>query len=457
MGDNVSNMNFTADITATLSWVDENGDPAPHPPKVVIVEESASLGWSADGNEMLAFGSASNGVGSGYQEYSTPPIWYAGGSSGPPRFTVKDGSSGTITCTATLSGSVNASGSDPNLSRAITYTGGGYSVKPHNVILSLGGVTRDADGNDNVLVGQGVTGSLSAGAATLTDHNWSVPGDTFASFDIGPDQSWGRARDVRDDEYGKPNPHWYWRKEEDSPVTVSCTARATINGHNVGTVTAEREVTILAPYYGFGPNAGPISYSPGQTNVHAGAPDFNVVPGMKFTGAVGTPALFRNAGAGEWTFTQLCNLSRLWFVWYLGALVPRAENTEGAFWLDAEFTYPGITYPANSTAGDPTPQNDDDSPQHTFTSYQEVQFAINDLFKMYMMYRPPDSGGGSQWVPLHKFEWGWTADGSRQVGGVWAPDPPAGSVSSGSSERCTEHPRWSNIYEDLPELKAYKR
>ena len=133
-----------------------------------------------------------------------------------------------VTCSpsASVSGPTNLAGS------ATGYASVYYSVSVTPVLLTLSGTTKDASGKDNILIGQGCSGSLSAGPATLSNFQWTVPGDTFASFEVASTASshYGRVHPVDASEYQKPNPHWFWKKGGDfgSPQTVSCTAHASI-------------------------------------------------------------------------------------------------------------------------------------------------------------------------------------------------------------------------------------
>jgi hypothetical protein len=56
------------------------------------------------------------------------------------------------------------------------------------VLLSVDGTTRNtADGSLNVMIGQGCTASVSAGQYTLSNHNWTIGGNIFKSYEAhGP-------------------------------------------------------------------------------------------------------------------------------------------------------------------------------------------------------------------------------------------------------------------------------
>lgn len=168
------------------------------------------------------------------------------------------------------------------------------------------------------------------------------------------------------------------------------------------------------------------------------------VPGMRFIGAVGTPAMFCNSGdPGSWLFVQLANIYEREY--YRSTFVP-LTNSSGGLALDNGWPYtPG--WPADNLANSEysTPQDTSDSPDLTLEDNVN-QFIINDSFQMYMMYIPP--GNNSQYVPLHKLVWEWNTPGSLPYDdGPW-PDGAYGTVTVDSDARCTVHPSWTTKYDN---------
>lgn len=284
----------------------------------------------------------------------------------------------------------------------------------------------------------------------------------FNSFVVAGDQSYGYVHNIFGDEYEKPNPHWRWSKDE--TVTVSCTAQASVNDQVIGTVSGQKQVQILAPDYLFKPSSGPVSV--GSINpLGAGGPWYSLYaggtangsggwdpPGAHNGGRVSTPNLFRSTGAGIWQFVQLISPGR-WEYWYdsLGISHMSALNYDGQQLLDNQWPYSygdSPPYPADSVDQSPDPNTPtywmEDSPWSQLDD-SAYRYRVDESFVDYMMYLPPDSGYGSQWVPLHLYTWKWQADVSRF--GTWAlgwtPHPP-GYTFNLSSARCTTHPQWSN-------------
>lgn len=66
---------------------------------------------------------------------------------------------------------------------------------------------------------------------------------------------------------------------------------------------------------------------------------------------------------------------------------------------------------------------------------------------MYMMYQPPDTGVGVQWVPLQLVTWRWQTSGSKSVtSSLFSPDPPNGSVTADSPIPFPGFPNWIDFF-----------
>ena len=289
----------------------------------------------------------------------------------------------------------------------------------------------------------------------------------FQNFVVAPDQSSAQANPVSPSAWSTPSPLWHWIRDE--TVTVSAQADASINGVVVGRVSAQKQVKIWAPDYLFKPLSGPVSIDnrQGYLELYAGGPHTGTLgsggwdpPGTKNGGRVSTPNLFRLAstgttGTGSWEFGQIISPGR-WLYHYDNTQplpIVSPLNWNGFTALDNTWPYPAsygsasTPWPADSVDQSPQPNTPsywmDDSPGNGITDlyYREK---VDESFNDFMMYLPPDSGYGSEWVPLHLFIWKWQADVS-QVGTSWStgwtPNPP-GYTSNISSARCTTHPQW---------------
>lgn len=192
---------------------------------------------------------------------------------------------------------------------------------------------------------------------------------------------------------------------------------------------------VWLPYYSMGANVGPVGIY--GDILRAGGPTLDP-PGIRFVGAVGTPALFQPIGVGKWEFVQLCNLLHQQWSWF--SPLPNTSSTGGSFWLDNQCPY-DTPSSAGSTANNPLSDETSDSPQMTLFSWA-VHAKAQDSFQMFMLYLPP--GFDVQWAPLARLDWQWNADASKS-GSLWTPNPP-GAVTANGSSRCTVHPTWTSVY-----------
>lgn len=436
----------------------------------MVVKETCNVSASANaaGASPTTTAHADNGLGDPEIPGGDNLSSASASSSGTRYKVVSPGLDGSVrlTCSASASASANAGYPRYSLTSGLNVS---YWALVYPVRVGLAGTTQDANYADNILIGQGCSADLVAPLATLTNHQWTVPGETFASFNVDPFWEWGHADPVPASDWTSANPHWFWRKDE--AVTVSCTAQASVNGVVIGNVTGERRVTVWAPYYIFKNTAGPVTVGDRGSGLelYAGGPGgggFWQPPGMNFGGRVGTPDLFRYAGVGQWQFVQIIYPNRWMYKRDLafGTLVPYPMNRNGAKALDVHYPYadpttglagrnsPPPPWPADSVEQDPAPNTPtywaEDSPGHSLSDDYE-RSRVDESFDDFMMYLPPDAGQGQHvdWVPLHLFQWKWQADVSRTGAtwlGGWAPNPP-GAVSDKSSQRWTVHPDWTQI------------
>ena len=101
-----------------------------------------------------------------------------------------------------------------------------------------------ANGQDNILIGQGVQASLATDApVSFSNYSWSTNDTyTFASFDMASDQTWSHMTACNPAIWSSATPSWFWYVEGDGTVTSSATANVTATGQNLGTVNANRPV-----------------------------------------------------------------------------------------------------------------------------------------------------------------------------------------------------------------------
>jgi hypothetical protein len=407
-----------------MEWVNSDGTPAANPAKTVITKTSSGASWYG------ASGNSSNGLGTPHVPTSSP---YGGSSSGD-KYEAKDGSSGLIQYDVTVNASVSVEGAVGGYSYGVST---GVSATPYPVTVYLVG-SIPQNGVENALIGQGITGNLNTPpftASAQTGHAWSVGGDTFQSWTVKPDQTKATLV-IGSGLLNQPTFHCYWKDE--TTTTVSCTATFSTPSGPLS-VTGEQKLRVWMPYYFYGYNVGSVGAS--TTSV------FTQGPGMKFTGAVGTPTFFQPLGVGKWTFVQLVTF--LYQEWSPISPVPGTLTTGSDFQLDNIWPYPFDDppyYPANSVT--PTPpqtgpnpaylHSTEDSPEYDFDSWARYVKGKGQ-WEMYMMYLPP--GFDVQWVPLAKLYWQW--DFNMSWGGSgWIPTSPGSVTAPSGVAHTTIHPQW---------------
>ena len=415
-------------ITATFTWQPDAATPNAPPPLSVIVEQDCAITSYISGG---VTGSIATGLG------------HSGGAGGVAPdtvYTVKNNPGLSFSISPPCAPSISL------VSVATSGTSGGtllYKASTLPVLLTLNGTTKDSSGLDNILIGQGCSGTLNAGPTTLSNFQWG-PGPVFDQFLVSSDQSQGYATFLSAAALTQPSPHWHYLQDSGAGTfRVTCSATASINGTAIGTVTGQDSVKVWVPYYYMSHNAGPTTVeqsTSGGPYDHISTGGFNLIPpGMTFVGAVGTPALFSNSGTGGWLFVQLINTSHR--QWSPVSPLPLTSGS-GGLALDAQWPYkPG--WPADSTSSASTPHHADDSPDlYLNNGYNE--FAIADIYQMYMMYVPP--GTDSQYVPLHKLTWEWNAQPvTIYEDGIW-PNGASGTVTLDSDVRWISHPTWAQKF-----------
>lgn len=441
----------SGDITVTFTWVP--GYANEPPPKTAIVEEAcvaqyaSSPGSSGTADNSLGdavvvtpVGTDQHGVSGTYS--GGDPIWHPW---------VKDHPGLSFSFVRAPSASVTTTGTPPGGSVGVSYQAITTPVR-----LTLSGPLTSNDGNYDVLVGQGVTGTLSVGSVVPASYSWTIPGNIFKDFAIASDQSTGTLTPFPGSDLTIPHPHWYWAEGNSTGAskTITCTAAVVVDGKNLS-VYDSRIVRVWEPYFEMSPHifSGVAYLSLAVDSCQTENPSTGD-PAISFEGGVGTPDLFASVqGYGQWLFAQLCNISRKNSSW--GSPLFTSITTSGQYWLDNTWGYAPDplweTWPADSTATVPDHQVTDDSPENGFIA-EEDEFKVNDKFKMYEMFLPP--GTDSRWVPLAVVQWKWTAHmaaGSLTGWPVAPGDPvPGSSVSITSSTTTSAHPTWTHVFFNSP-------
>jgi hypothetical protein len=361
-----------------------------------------------------------------------------------------------------------------------------YTVNAYPVTVIPSGAILGGTGNWNILVGQNCIPYLSIpglpSAITVGWPTWTVSGDTFTSFDIGSGQNTGQAIPFPNPNANisvnppPENPTFFWKDSNISgnPETISGWANLYTDAAGglspnpnvspsaeIGTVSASAQVQVWEPEeYTTPPSstpgtpaANPVLGTPGLVPTSAGSGTIesgtNGANGFSFAASVVTPSLFTAGGnsPGYWAWLQLVQVNEM----------QGSNGTQMASpVLDSSFPYatsgstangvPAAPYTASpSSAGNPVYNLFTDTPDFPYYGYQTAVVAA-DAFHLYVMYQPPDSGTGVNWVPLDVYAWAFNCDMTRpNVFSNWTPNPPGSVVYVGGTSN-PSYPSWSDKY-----------
>ena len=432
-------------ITATFTW--QPSYPGELPPSCAIVEQQCSAGAGCDGD---GTGSYDDGLG------DTGSVEEPGGNGfDGTLYTVKTSPGATFTVKCNPS-------ADSGPAYADVWAEVSYSAAAFPVIVSLGGTTSDASNNQNILVGQGCTASLSGIPAALLNntanpptYQWSVSGSTFQSWSVSSDASHTTEIDGSGP-LTNPTAHWYW-DDVKGAKTVTCTATVTppTGQGSSFSITATQNVNLAVPQTLESPTAGLV-----QINNHPPAVygtnyalylggNSSQPWGIIFTTQVQTPALFASQSSGLWNMVQ-CVSPNFWTTVYQSWEVPDPAN--GSSGLDTRYPfYPGSgsspSFPSGIAANNLIAQPYD-APGIGSLSNNIGRYRLQEGFKDYVMYLPP--GSDTQWVPVWLIDWGWHADDTAPITNG-QPDWSKASASSTDTAYLNSNaptllfPTWSSI------------
>ena len=441
-------------ITATFTW--QPTFPGDDPPASVIVREDCSASATLI-NPTSGQLSASNGMGDASVPNGTQQV-----NSGGSRYTVKSSPGGSFSVTVTPSASATAPalrGSVPSCSIWVSYLAFAFPM-----VVDPKGTTAPTPLNYNILIGQccvGNLGNLRDGSSgnpspgvSYSNFSWNASGATFKAYEAGgiaaTDRAWVVPLSATDKQ--KPDFKFYWSADSNSE-TMTCTATATDpQGRNIGTVQATAKVKVWAPYYGFRVTKGTVTVVPSTSTTVAYMRATG--PGCTWICKACPPDLFGDAkGKGKWHIIQKIR----WGRWRSINSQTYRASLNGLWGLDTSYPYKpddgNSIYQSDPTKGWPdnsVEESPSDSPGTALAGSPGIpdRVWVDENFIVYMMYQPVASNAGeSQWVPLHKFEWGWYGDANRPAGGwdIWATGVNCGAVTQFDDIRWRDHPTWTRV------------
>lgn len=316
---------------------------------------------------------------------------------------------------------------------------GGVAINTYPVTINLTGTTPDSSGNQNILVGQGCTASVSGIPDALLNntahppvYNWSVGGTTFQSWSAttpaNPNATPPTPANANASSYVPgPGPltnstaYWFWNDPTNKSETITCTLTLTPPAGQGAAfnITATKVVSVQIPQwdaYGVG----------GRMKVNANAPHQNgAITLYAGPGVVGGMSLNADCfsssplGNGTLALMQLITPSAS-YVNTTGVGVPGANHPipisgQG---LDGVGAYAwSSVQQGDPDVGNFTPYRANDSPSLPLMSYM-ASATVQHYFVDYLMYQPPDNGSGTQFVPLATFN--WSLNGSATNPGYWS-------------------------------------
>ncbi len=440
-------------IYASFKWQADAGYANSPTPAQVTVIQRCTASWTMGANSSGFSGQCNSGLSPGHGPTSG---MYEDAVSGiGPAVVSNPGQGFTISAcmpTASVSGITgNTNYQCSNGTVSFAYTAAA-------VTMNLAGTTPDANGIDNILVGQGATGSwnIPAPLQNNTTYKWSVSGTTFQSWTVNRDANNNPINTTYIDGPGvltNSTAHWYWNDlinandttpnatDRSATETASCTATVT-PPTGQGTpflITSTKSVSVQAPKWTATETGGYMQVNTGaplqngSVSLYAG-PTAGQAGGINFVATSTTPSLF---GKGSLELVQLVTPS-LSYTEYTGSMVPGLQHNDpenGKNGLDTHYPKGGPLYSEGSM-----PYQTNDSPSINVQFYNAGSAVMQHQFTDYLMYQPPgNADNGVQWVPQGTATWGTNGNATRPATGGWAGyaaqygSDAAGTVTAGTA------------------------
>ncbi len=322
----------------------------------------------------------------------------------------------------------------------------GISAYATPVVIGFGGASGDTATGYRIIVGQKFTASPVAGTATFTNMHWwptnpdNSPSLLYTQFEESATPPLGRADLLDPSLYGSTSlGPCYFAKP--STVKMFVAGEAILNGKFYD-VEARVMLSVVAPEWAFDSTLGADGAVVINADQTVALSSSTSPQAITWRVSVSGPALFMHVGEGRWHLQQVAVPDST--INYDGD-PPAHHPYNGSECLDGTLSYAprgdvGLGFPDDGTSPDPLPNGLSDLPLVGFSSGLR-SFSIADTFHMYLMYRPFDSGLGSEWVPLEVTDWTWDAGATRPNAG-WSLTPvPCGSLHK-TDKSWPPYPAW---------------
>jgi hypothetical protein len=437
-------------ITAIYTWT-PNG-PGDNPPASIIVAEDSVVGYqSLTGTLDPGLGSSTVTGGAGMTSTNTI---FSGGTlalnaqssiftqSQQMKYWVLSNPGNTLTFTCTPSATASMPTGYGSIQAAARY----FVTFNPPLAIALKGDTQDSSGNSNIVVGQKCTSSIvGIPAGSSATYQWSVtgPGPIYQSWNPGtlPTAGFSNATTLTET--------WWWDDMGPNPTTETVKCVVTVAGLPT---TLTRPVTVQVPTI----NNVNLSVGNYQINtlcygvggalfLYAGVATGGS-SGMNISATCKTPPspLFGN-GKGTLELVQIVTLNSSYTGYSGFPGVPGPTHLiplNGQSGLDNFDPYLANPY----TEGNTNPFSTNDSPGISLDG-SIGSATLQSSFADTLLYQPPDSGNGVQWVPRGTYSWGGTGTASQSTGS-W---PNTGTQSYGTLSLTTPftatnvYPTWTQV------------
>jgi hypothetical protein len=265
----------------------------------------------------------------------------------------------------------------------------------------------------------------------MSNIQWTVPGERVGNY--SQSSSTGTRTDLTATDLQGTNLEFYWIKGGSEVITVAATVRGSrLTAQVTQNVLAPTNVTMtsITGDVGVGPTGWP---GDPPTNLYYGK---SPKVGIQWTCTATAPA----GGDGEIAGTQLNNSDRKRTS---NAGVVESNDSGGSYMLDTTVPY-SSSVPI--TAGASATWSSNDSPSTPLTPNLSKK-SVNDLFRMYFMYKP--AGADSIWVNLMRLDWHWAGQTTRVgapggAGNNWTAAAGASSDKDPSGSATSELPTWTD-------------
>ena len=398
----------TGTATMTYTWVPTAGEP---PPATVYVQDTIQESVTISGNGSVT-GTATPATPVTITSYRAVQV------------------TGTtlVLTSSQMSTSYNATSSSGNFSIMLSLN---YSTLIYSPSITLTGTTPDANGNPNILVGQGCTAKLSGipgGTGWTTAYNWSVSGTKFQSWNVAYVAGISSTATVTTGlgAVNNSTAHWYWNDPIVNPQTanetVTCTATVTppAGQGNAFNITATKTVIVQAPAWqaiGRGGYMQVNALANGDSNPELWAgptpamKTLNEPVGMFWQAIVTTPTV-PAFGTGSLQLIQIVTPSDS-YTTLTTPVQSYSDPLNGVKGLDLTYPYGNHIY---LEAPAPASYIDDDNPgMHLLSggvagNIVMASATFQSTYIDYLMYQPSAATADPnypavQWIALGQFSW----------------------------------------------------